>query len=236
MVAALCHDLDHPGRTNAYEIATGSALALLHNDRSVLENHHLAFLFTHILSDPRCNIFANCSRPTWQRARALVIGGVMSTDMAVHFDRCKDLEARQPATVVGSGDGVAADAVVGSAASASGAASTAATAAAAPALSRQPSIAKLRSPFDASIEMDRQYFIDLVVHASDLSGQVFPTTIAAAWEARISAEFEEQVPTFADALCPSFLRSHLHSPIVCLRFVLHVSVGICFRTVFDSTL
>ncbi len=209
MVAALCHDLDHPGRTNAYEIATGSALALLHNDRSVLENHHLAFLFTHILSDPRCNIFANCSRPTWQRARALVIGGVMSTDMAVHFDRCKDLEARQPATVLGSGDGVAADAVAGSAASVSGAASIAAAAtnAAAPALSRQPSIAKLRSPFDVSIEMDRQYFIDLVVHASDLSGQVFPTSIAAAWEARISAEFEEQVPTSdSPSLTHSLLR------------------------------
>ena len=40
MVSSLCHDLDHPGHTNAFEVNSGSDLALLYNDTSVLENHH----------------------------------------------------------------------------------------------------------------------------------------------------------------------------------------------------
>jgi hypothetical protein len=40
LVSSLCHDIDHPGFTNAYEILTGSERAVRHNDLSVLENHH----------------------------------------------------------------------------------------------------------------------------------------------------------------------------------------------------
>ena len=58
LVASLCHDLDHPGRTNSFEINTDSEKALLYNDHSVLENHHATTLFK-ILSDTRFNIFQN---------------------------------------------------------------------------------------------------------------------------------------------------------------------------------
>ena len=40
LVAALCHDIDHPGNTNSFEINMNSELALVHNDISVLESHH----------------------------------------------------------------------------------------------------------------------------------------------------------------------------------------------------
>jgi hypothetical protein len=186
LVASLCHDLDHTGRTNAFEVATGSALALLHNDKSVLENHHLAFLFTTIISDPRCNIFQNCARPTWLRARALVIGGVMSTDMTVHFDRIKDLEKR----------GVADSAVP---APAPGPASAPAPSTADAA---QPAAPTHTPPFDETKELDRQYFVDVVVHSADLSGQLFPTHISANWEDRISAEFAEQAKVEAELKLP----------------------------------
>lgn len=42
LVAAAAHDVDHFGRTNAYLIKVKHPLALLYNDRSVLENHHAA--------------------------------------------------------------------------------------------------------------------------------------------------------------------------------------------------
>ena len=41
-MSGLCHDLDHPGHTNAFEVNSNSDLALFYNDTSVLENHHCA--------------------------------------------------------------------------------------------------------------------------------------------------------------------------------------------------
>ena len=35
-VAALCHDIDHPGHTNAFEINISSELAIMYSDDCVL--------------------------------------------------------------------------------------------------------------------------------------------------------------------------------------------------------
>ena len=40
LVAAMCHDLDHPGVNEKFLVSTGSHLAALHDNVSVLENHH----------------------------------------------------------------------------------------------------------------------------------------------------------------------------------------------------
>ncbi len=57
LVAALCHDVDHPGTTNGFQIACESAVARAHNDQSVLEHHH-AFVTFELLRDPRMNVFS----------------------------------------------------------------------------------------------------------------------------------------------------------------------------------
>jgi cAMP-specific phosphodiesterase 4 len=46
MVAALSHDLDHPGVNNAFLVNTRDPLATVYNDSSVLENAHVAGLYS----------------------------------------------------------------------------------------------------------------------------------------------------------------------------------------------
>lgn len=40
MIAAVGHDLDHPGLNNTYQMNALTQLAIAYNDTSPLENHH----------------------------------------------------------------------------------------------------------------------------------------------------------------------------------------------------
>ena len=98
MVAGLCHDLEHPGRNNNFEINKGSHLAIIYNDRSVLENHHCAVMFK-ILCNEDSNIIANFSPEMKKSFRKLAIISILGTDMAKHVEvitsmnsRLKDIE------------------------------------------------------------------------------------------------------------------------------------------------
>ena len=55
---------------------TGSELALMYNDESVLENHHLAVAFK-LLQNQDCDIFANLSKKQRQTFRKMVIDMVI---------------------------------------------------------------------------------------------------------------------------------------------------------------
>ena len=45
LFSAIIHDYDHTGTTNNFHIQSTSSLAVLYNDRAVLENHHVAQFF-----------------------------------------------------------------------------------------------------------------------------------------------------------------------------------------------
>ena len=70
--AAAIHDVDHPGLTNQFLINTSSELAIMYNDESVLENHHLAVAFK-LLQNSDCDIFVNLTRKQRQTLRKMVI-------------------------------------------------------------------------------------------------------------------------------------------------------------------
>ncbi|KAJ8270110.1 hypothetical protein GJAV_G00110460 [Gymnothorax javanicus] len=72
LFASAIHDVDHPGVSNQFLINTNSELALMYNDSSVLENHHLAVGFK-LLQEENCNIFQNLSKKQWQSLRKMVI-------------------------------------------------------------------------------------------------------------------------------------------------------------------
>uniref|UniRef100_I3JFT6 Phosphodiesterase n=1 Tax=Oreochromis niloticus TaxID=8128 RepID=I3JFT6_ORENI len=70
-VAAAMHDYDHPGRTNAFLVATNAPQAVLYNDRSVLENHHAASAWSLYLSRPEFNFLVNLDHMEFKRFRFL---------------------------------------------------------------------------------------------------------------------------------------------------------------------
>ncbi|KAE8592159.1 hypothetical protein XENTR_v10018663 [Xenopus tropicalis] len=70
MTSAVCHDLDHPGYNNTYQINAHTELAIRYNDMSPLENHHCAVAFQ-ILAQPENNIFANITPELFKQIRQL---------------------------------------------------------------------------------------------------------------------------------------------------------------------
>uniref|UniRef100_A0A8D2IB50 Phosphodiesterase n=1 Tax=Urocitellus parryii TaxID=9999 RepID=A0A8D2IB50_UROPR len=89
--ASAIHDVDHPGVSNQFLINTNSELALMYNDVSVLENHHLAVGFK-LLQEENCDIFQNLSKRQRQSLRKMVIDMVLATDMSKHMNLLADLK------------------------------------------------------------------------------------------------------------------------------------------------
>ncbi|XP_039625699.1 cGMP-inhibited 3',5'-cyclic phosphodiesterase A isoform X3 [Polypterus senegalus] len=93
-VAAAMHDYDHPGRTNAFLVATSAPQAVLYNDRSVLENHHAASAWNLFMSRPEYNFLVNLDHVEFKRFRFLVIEAILATDLKKHFDFLAEFNAK----------------------------------------------------------------------------------------------------------------------------------------------
>ncbi|KAM9407254.1 cGMP-inhibited 3',5'-cyclic phosphodiesterase 3A isoform 1-T1 [Salvelinus alpinus] len=93
-VAAAMHDYDHPGRTNAFLVATSAPQAVLYNDRSVLENHHAASAWNLFMSRPEYNFLGNLEHVEFKRFRFLVIEAILATDLKKHFDFLAEFNAK----------------------------------------------------------------------------------------------------------------------------------------------
>merc|ERR1719312_41834 len=91
ILACAVHDVDHPGVTNQYLINTSSELAVMYNDESVLENHHLAVAFK-LLQIPDCDILSNLSQKQRLSVRKMMIDMVLATDMSKHMSLLANLK------------------------------------------------------------------------------------------------------------------------------------------------
>ncbi|VDI23638.1 cGMP-inhibited 3',5'-cyclic phosphodiesterase A [Mytilus galloprovincialis] len=92
--AAAMHDYDHPGRTNAFLVATSAPQAVMYNDRSVLENHHAAAAWRLLLSDPKCLFLSALEPAEFKRFRFLVIELILATDLKRHFEILAEFNAK----------------------------------------------------------------------------------------------------------------------------------------------
>jgi len=90
LLAAICHDIDHPGHNNAFETATLSELAILYSDDSVLERHHAAVTFR-ILKEEDCNVLQNMNPAEFAQCRRIIIHSILATDMKEHTELSRKL-------------------------------------------------------------------------------------------------------------------------------------------------
>ena len=83
ILAAAMHDLDHPAVSNSFHVETSTEHAMLYNDQSVNENHHLTSGFRILGEHP---IISHLCKADRKGIRAMVIRLVLATDLASHFD------------------------------------------------------------------------------------------------------------------------------------------------------
>ncbi|KAI9179328.1 3',5'-cyclic-nucleotide phosphodiesterase [Blastocladiella emersonii ATCC 22665] len=83
MLACVCHDLEHDGKTNNFHIVTQSDLAVLYNDQSPLENRHMHEASRLIAKHA---LLAQQTRTVQAEIRQLMVRSILSTDLAKHVD------------------------------------------------------------------------------------------------------------------------------------------------------
>ncbi|XP_066211384.1 cone cGMP-specific 3',5'-cyclic phosphodiesterase subunit alpha' [Saccopteryx leptura] len=105
LAAAFCHDIDHRGTNNLYQMKSTSPLAKLHGS-SILERHHLEYSKT-LLQDESLNIFQNLNKRQFETVIHLFEVAIIATDLALYFkkrtmfqkivDACEKMETEQEA-------------------------------------------------------------------------------------------------------------------------------------------
>jgi len=91
LIAALGHDIGHPGKTNPFLVETRHEFAVTYNDASPLENMHCASLFR-LGNKPGAKIFGQFDAADFKKARKLCIAAILHTDASLHFDMVKEIK------------------------------------------------------------------------------------------------------------------------------------------------
>eukprot|EP01132_Coremiostelium_polycephalum_P005836 gene5836-7263_t len=85
IIASVCHDLDHPGLSNRFQINSKSQLAILYNNKSVLENHHLSICLQLLNAQTGKDLLQNLSDSDREQLFEKVKILILATDMENHF-------------------------------------------------------------------------------------------------------------------------------------------------------
>lgn len=85
LLAAVSHDIAHPGTNNLYQVHALTDLAVIYNDKSVLENMHASKASQVILGTSNANVFESLSPKDSALVRTRMIQAILNTDMSHHF-------------------------------------------------------------------------------------------------------------------------------------------------------
>lgn len=89
LVSAVCHDANHDGFTNVYNVKAETPLGILFKNQSVMETHHCQ-IANEVITKEENNIFAIFSPEEYKRMWNLVFSLILATDMAKHFTIIKE--------------------------------------------------------------------------------------------------------------------------------------------------
>ncbi|XP_061185841.1 cGMP-specific 3',5'-cyclic phosphodiesterase-like isoform X5 [Saccostrea echinata] len=90
LVGCLCHDLDHRGTNNAFQVKVASPLAMLYST-SVMEHHHFDHCIM-ILNSEGNNIFQSLSPTQYRNVIKMLEHAILSTDLALYFKKRGDFQ------------------------------------------------------------------------------------------------------------------------------------------------
>jgi hypothetical protein len=93
LIAALCHDSDHPGLNNQHLIDSENDLSIHYNDVSVLENHH-AYICCELLRNENTKICCYLDPMDQKELRKIIITAILHTDMSKHNKTCQEIMNR----------------------------------------------------------------------------------------------------------------------------------------------
>jgi hypothetical protein len=191
------------------------------------ENPHASTVFS-LLRAPQLNILDPAQTKLTQvqnRAlRKMMILAIISTDMAHHFGFCKRLDLLEVSDTISQQGAVAGEAQ-----------RDFLTDELCPiccCLSVSPSVQS--DTLQCDVEDDRQFMMNLITHSSDLSGQVYPLTIATVRESKVTEEFSQQASLETKLGLPlAPFMQNLSNP--CVRYKNHVGFPIssCFHSGAD---
>ncbi|KAL3943352.1 MAG: hypothetical protein SGBAC_002593 [Bacillariaceae sp.] len=107
LLAAVVHDVDHPGMNNSYQVTARTNLSLQYNDISVLENYHASKAFTMMIksspfgdvqpekmvrsesvnlgAESDFDILCNLNSDQFAAVKSKTIDAILHTDMKLHF-------------------------------------------------------------------------------------------------------------------------------------------------------
>eukprot|EP00927_Polykrikos_kofoidii_P032087 TRINITY_DN27434_c0_g1_i1.p1 TRINITY_DN27434_c0_g1~~TRINITY_DN27434_c0_g1_i1.p1 ORF type:complete len:1259 (+),score=188.78 TRINITY_DN27434_c0_g1_i1:231-4007(+) len=91
VVAGICHDIGHRGRSNAFLVETKHEIAMRYNDISPLEHYHAAKMFE-IASQEKTNIFKQFERAQYKDVRLVCIEAILGTDNSKHGNMVNDMQ------------------------------------------------------------------------------------------------------------------------------------------------
>lgn len=186
LIAALCHDIGHPGFTNRFLVRTSDPIATQYNDQSVLENMHVA---TALKLAKECMIFSSFTNDERRAVRHLMIEMILETDMSKHMVSLwkleKDLEAARATALMKSKKAATSD-------GGSDGDSTSKTSEASP----------HQYEYQGFSMKNYVNTLSLMLHACDLSNPTKPWKTYRTWTDRVMEEFFAQSAKEAELKIP----------------------------------